>query len=352
MRVRARFDPEGWSTWSHPAALYCYEGPTASQSQFQLARAAVAPPDNLQAQSGDTTVTLTWNQAQSDTITGYEYRVSVNTGVTLSPDWTLVPGSTGETTSFTVEGLTNGLLHTFDVRTLERQLQSEQARVDTTPRGAVTTPPEAPGDLELSGSNGALRARWKHPAADPRAPITSYDVRYRIYGSSDPWTEVTRSDTDRSNRQTISRLTNRVAYEVQVAAVNRIGQGPWTTDSRVPQPNQPHPDEAANANADLRLTNVAAWWTTSDHGSRHHDTASVNVIQNQCLDTESFIVQWDELNRQPEEFEAHFITYSGAGEVTHEFRTENGQARIYGSVPLHRGSNVRIQVRARFDPEG
>ena len=352
VRVRARFDPEGWSTWSHPAALYCYEGPTASQSQFQLARAAVAPPDNLQAQSGDTTVTLTWNQAQSDAITGYEYRVSVDTGGTWSPDWTLVPGSTGETTSFTVEGLANGLLHTFDVRTLERQLRSEQARAAATPRGAVTTPPEAPGDLELRGSDGALRASWKHPAADPRAPITSYDVRYRIYGSSDPWTEVTRSDTDRSNRQTISRLTNRVAYEVQVAAVNRIGQGPWTTDSRVPQPNQPRPDEAADANADLRLTNVAAWWTTSDHGSRHPDTTSVNVIENQCLDTESFIVQSDDLNRQPEEFEAHFITYAGAGEVTHEFRTENGQARIYGSVPLHRGSNVRVQVRARFDPEG
>ena len=177
-------------------------------------------------------------------------------------------------------------------------------------------------------------------------------MRYRIYGSSDPWTDVTRSDTDRRNGQTISRLTNRVAYEIQVAAVNRIGQGPWTTDSRVPQPNQPRPDEAANANADLRLNNVAAWWATSDHGGRHPDTTSVNVIENQCLETESFIVQWDELSRQPEEFEAHFITYAGAGEVTHEYRTENGQARIYGSVPLHRGSSLRVQVRARFDPEG
>ena len=352
VRVRARFDPEGWSTWSHPAALYCYEGPPASQNQFQLATAAVAPPDNLQAQAGDTTVTLTWNQAQSDTVTGYEYRVSVDTGGTWSPDWTLVPGSTAGTTSFTVEGLTNGFLYTFDVRSLERQLQSEQARAVATPRGAATTPPEAPGDLDLSDSSEALRARWKHPAEDPRAPITSYDVRYRIYGSSDPWTDVTRTDTDRSNRQTISGLTNRVAYEVQVAAVNRIGRGPWATDSGVPQPDQPHPDEADNANADLRLTNVAAWWTTSDHGSGHPDTTSVNVIENQCLDTESFIVRWDDLSRQPEEFEAHFITYSGAGEVTHEYRTENGQARIYGSVPLHRDSNVRIQVRARFDPEG
>ena len=71
------------------------------------------------------------------------------------------------------------------------------------------------------------------PAGDEPAPVTSYKVRYRQVGTS-PWQNVTRANDDRSATQEINNLTNRNHYEVQVAAVNRVGTGQWASVKATP----------------------------------------------------------------------------------------------------------------------
>ena len=49
VRVRARFKPEGWSTWSEPVNLFCFETENPATSQHQAGNAQQAGTDNSPA---------------------------------------------------------------------------------------------------------------------------------------------------------------------------------------------------------------------------------------------------------------------------------------------------------------
>ena len=86
VRVRARFDPEGWSTWSQPVNLHCFEAasPATSEQQAQpgnspaataVAAAVPGAPRSLQVQTAGTgELAATWQAPQSNGgagVTGY-----------------------------------------------------------------------------------------------------------------------------------------------------------------------------------------------------------------------------------------------------------------------------------------
>jgi hypothetical protein len=82
------------------------------------------------ATAGDTEVTLSWTVPGSDggsAVTEYQYRVSDDAGSTWSPDWTDVPDGSdsgadrSDERSYTVTGLDNGVLHTFEVRAVNHR---------------------------------------------------------------------------------------------------------------------------------------------------------------------------------------------------------------------------------------
>ena len=81
-------------------------------------------PGGLVAQPGDGQVELTWDAPASDggaVVERYRYRVSVDSGVTWSPDWTDVPDGDGDSEladerSATIVGLDNGTEYVFQVR--------------------------------------------------------------------------------------------------------------------------------------------------------------------------------------------------------------------------------------------
>ena len=81
-------------------------------------------PRGLVAQPGDGQVELTWDAPASDggaVVERYRYRVSVDSGVTWSPDWTDVPDGDGDSEladerSATIVGLDNGTEYAFQVR--------------------------------------------------------------------------------------------------------------------------------------------------------------------------------------------------------------------------------------------
>ena len=95
---------------------------------------------------------------------------------------------------------------------------SPSAPVNTRP--SVPTAPSAP---TLTPGDGQLDVSW-NAAASNGAAITDYDVQYRRSGGA--WREHVGQFLDR--RATITGLTNRTAYEVQVRAANSVGEGPWS----------------------------------------------------------------------------------------------------------------------------
>lgn len=71
----------------------------------------------------------------------------------------------------------------------------------------------------------AVTVAWDAPDPYGRPAVTDYDVRYRA-GSSGGYTDATHTGTGRSIE--LTGLTTSQAYEVQVRAVNAIGNGAWS----------------------------------------------------------------------------------------------------------------------------
>ena len=91
------------------------EGPAARTTQQP--RGPLTAPANFAAASGeDRRATLSWDNSGDDSITRYQYRYRISTVSAWDPDWTDIPGSRWNTTSYAVRSLVNQTGYTFEVR--------------------------------------------------------------------------------------------------------------------------------------------------------------------------------------------------------------------------------------------
>ena len=303
--------------------------------------AAVA---NLDATPGDQFVTLNWDDPENSSITNYQYRYRVTSAGAWNRDWTDIPGSSAPTASYTVTGLTNNIDYTFEIRVVIDGVEGAEANVAATPIGPPA-PPGKPLRLNVAGRNEMLAASWSKPSdEDEPAPVTTYQVRYRRVGTSS-WTNVSRSNDDLNTHQRIPELTNQVAYEVQVRAVNRIGGGAWASTKGTPQaPPRPAPgpagDEAFN------VGRLGAFWADPEAGG--------NTLQKEtCTGAQSFRIIWagPDNDTRPAEWDAHVVTREGAGTVSYNFEESEdspGYHEMQGTVNLEGSSSISIRVRGRF----
>ena len=223
------------------------------------------------------------------------------------------------------------------------------ADIATTPEGTPTVPP-APTSLTAYGEDQILNVRWEIPAGeDARAPVTSYLVRYRQVGASS-WRNVSRVNVSSSVREEdISGLTNRRAYEAQVAAVNRMGTGAWASVKGTPQapyavPPGPEGDEA------FTLGRLSIYWLDPD-------ADQTNVLQREsCTGSEGFRAFWTgpDGNRRADEWAVHINTRRGAGEVRYSFHESSGTPdgpyfSMNGTVNFEGDGALSLSVRGRFD---
>ncbi len=107
-------------------------------------------------------------------------------------------------------------------------VQGQAAVADLTINVTDATAPDKP-DAPAVGRNAgnprtALDVSWTAPD-DNDAPITDYDVQYRVEGATD-WTSHAFDGTGTST--TLTGLTEDTTYEVQVQARNVEGDSPWS----------------------------------------------------------------------------------------------------------------------------
>lgn len=93
----------------------------------------------------------------------------------------------------------------------------------SSPGGAPDTVPSALAAPTVTASATQLVASWSTPPSDGGSPVTSYDLRHSVQ-AAETWTTVTGVTAPR----TISTLVNGTTYEVQVRAVNAVGNGAWS----------------------------------------------------------------------------------------------------------------------------
>ena len=215
---------------------------------------------------------------------------------------------------------------------------------NATPNGPPTVPP-GPFGLTAYGEDQALSVRWETPAAeDQRAPVTSYRMRYRQVGASS-WRNVSHGNDGLTLWEDITGLTNRRAYEVQVAAVNRMGTGAWASVKGTPQAPPPGPegDEA------FEVGRLRIYWLDPD-------ADHTNVLQREsCTGSEAFRAFWTgpDGNRRADEWAVHINTRGGAGEVSYSFDESSGTSdgpyfSMNGTVNFEGAGAFSLSVRGRF----
>ena len=316
-------------------------------------RGPLTAPANFTATPGDRRVTLNWDNSGDDSITGYQYRQRLSSETDWNPDWSTISGSRWNTTSYSVRNLVNRSAYTFAVRSLRGTSEGPAATANATPEGPATAP-LAPADLEIWSRDHSLFVRWNSPpGGDPRAPITSYRVRHRQQGSSS-WNYLSRSDDDLSESDSITGLTNRAHYDVQVVAVNRAGTGAWASGKGTPQaPRATEPDPSGVEAFDVGTLGV--FWLDSTGEYDHPDARSGNLLKlESCEGTMHFLVIWSGPtgDRRADEWAAHINTYDGAGTVSYSFseRGSSGDFDMNGTVSVAGNSSLTIQVRGRWGP--
>ena len=92
--------------------------------------------------------------------------------------------------------------------------------------GGASSPPTTPRVNSDPASPTTLSVSWRLPDTAVNVPVQSYDVRYRVQGSTGHWSSGPQDRTTTS--ATITGLTNGTTYEVQVRATDNVGDSGWS----------------------------------------------------------------------------------------------------------------------------
>ncbi len=165
----------------------------------------------------DSAAVLTWANPHDGTITKYQYQQ--RTAGDWGSTWTDISNSGATTTTFKVEGLTNGTTYQFRIRAWNADPSPPSGQVGATPQPV----PMAPTALRAEAGDRKVVLRWTRPVEES-ATVTKYQTRYKTTGDYGAWSDVTDSGFGTATA-TVSGLTNGTAHAFQVRAVNRYGDG-------------------------------------------------------------------------------------------------------------------------------
>jgi len=172
-------------------------------------------PEMVRTIRGNGAATVEWNPPQSD---GGDPVNLFHVRMWDSND--LAVNATSTTTSIPVSGLTNG--KTYGVSVTALNTVGESARSDLTYVTPATTP-GAPVNVTTQRRDGSVFVAWDAPESDGGDPLDSY--RVRVWSGDNEISEIAVHD----EFVVASGLTNGTNYRFEIAAVNSVGQGPWSS---------------------------------------------------------------------------------------------------------------------------
>ncbi|HVQ49176.1 MAG TPA: fibronectin type III domain-containing protein, partial [Mycobacterium sp.] len=240
-------------------------------STFTVAAAPPGAPTDVVATPGDRSATVSWTPPVNDggtPITGYRVDVFDGSGTALN-DLDEVAGPSA--TSVVVDGLAFETPYRFTVTALNAAgVGAPSAQTEPITLLGV---PDAPNVTvvvaeDRPANNGMVTVSWTAPK-DNGSPIVSYIVRY---GADDEFGCMTNGMTC-----FIAGLTGGVPIAIRVAAMNEIGDGPFSADVTVtPLTKAPAPQDATATAGDASA--VVSWTAPESDGGSLITSYDVRVL--------------------------------------------------------------------------
>ncbi len=209
-------------------------------------------PTGLTATPASTQMGLSWTAPASNggsALTDYlvEYKLASE-----PTTWTTFSDGTSTSTSTTVTGLTNALSYNFRVSAINAVGTSTPSSTATATPTAPTAP-GAPTSLGGVSGNNLVSLSWTAPVSNGGSAITDYLVEYKLNSEPTTWSTFT-DGTSTSTSATVTGLTNDVAYNFRVSAINAIGTS-TASDTANATPGQAVP---------LTIDGLVLWLDGSD----------------------------------------------------------------------------------------
>lgn len=200
-----------------------------SETRTFTVRTTPAQVKNLKLAVGGSGLTASWTQltgAATGTTQPITYVVAYREKST-DGDWSGAPevSTSALATSYTVSGLDSGVIYQF--RVAGKNSEGVGPWSDVKELATATAPTAAP-TLTITPTMNALALKIGKVSATGGAAITGYRLAYRRSAVAN-WTTLVLPASATSH--TLSNLSSGTSYEVSVAAINGVGDGPATVVS-------------------------------------------------------------------------------------------------------------------------
>ena len=265
--------------------------------------------------SGNASLAASWTAPSTtggSAIDDYDVRYRAE----ISSTWTETADTTDSTTtSATLTGLKNGATYLVQVRAGNTRANDVKADGQWSPAAAMKPGlPAKPSAPTLGAGNASLSVTWTAPSANG-GTLSGFKVQYKLATDS-AWTSHTFTSTGSTTTTTITGLTNDGTYNVQVAATNEHGDGPWSdSGSGTPTAQKPDaPDAPTLTVGDAKLT--VSWTAPANNGA--------SII----------------------DYDAQYSSDGGTTWTFVEMTSAANTSRTYEITTLVNGTSYQVQVRA------
>ena len=239
---------------------------------------------NFAATARNTKVKLSWDAPTSGgAATSYQYRQSDDDGANWG-EWTDVPGSDGDTDSYTVFDLTNDTAYTFQVRGNNSGgfgLESDSA----TATPVVPDPPGAPQNLQTLAGHQNVKLSWDPPSAGDAPESYEYRQSEDEGANWSEWKDIPNSDNS-TTEHSVENLMADTEYLYQVRGVNSGGEGSESQNADAAPIHVDPPGPPLNLTATAGDGEVTLNWDSPTSGDapesyqyRHKKTGDADYIE-------------------------------------------------------------------------